>query len=100
MRWPLALAAVLLLITFVYTFAPDTKLVWRWITPGSILAAFLWLALSGLFALYVSFAGSYSTTYGSLATGVILLVWLNYSSWAILFGAELNAELARSRSEK
>jgi membrane protein len=99
MRWPIALAAVLLLITFVYTFAPDTKLVWRWITPGSILAAFLWLALSGLFALYVSFAGSYSTTYGSLATGVILLVWLNYSSWAILFGAELNVELARSRGK-
>jgi len=44
--------------------------------------------LSGLFTLYVTFAGSYSKTYGSLAAGVILLLWLNYTAWAILFGAE------------
>ena len=37
----------------------------------------------------------YSKTYGSLAGAIILLLWLNYSAWAILFGAELNAELDR-----
>ena len=62
-------------------------------TAGSVLAAVLWLLLSGLFTLYVTFAGSYSKTYGSLAAGVILLLWLNYTAWAILFGAELNSEL-------
>jgi membrane protein len=41
----------------------------------------------------VTFAGSYSKTYGTLAAGVILMLWLNYSAWSILFGAELNAEL-------
>jgi membrane protein len=56
------------------------------------------LILSGLFALYVTFLGSYSKTYGSLATGVILMLWLNYTAWAILFGAELNSELERRRS--
>ena len=60
-----------------------------------MLAAVLWLLLSGLFTLYVTFAGSYSRTYGTLAAGVILLLWLNYTAWAILFGAELNAELER-----
>ena len=54
-----------------------------------------WLALSGLFALYTSFSDSYSKTYGSLASGIILLLWLNYSAFALLFGAELNAELDR-----
>ena len=58
-------------------------------------AFMLWLGLSGLFALYVTFAGSYSKTYGALASGVILLLWLNYTAWAILFGAELNAQLDR-----
>ena len=43
----------------------------------------------------MTFAGSYSKTYGSLAAGVILLLWLNYTAWAILFGAELNSELDR-----
>ena len=95
-RWPIAFAAVLLLFALIYHFAPNLQQrEWRWITPGSIVGAFLWLALSGLFTLYVSFAGSYSKTYGSLAAGVILMLWLNYSAWAILFGAELNSELER-----
>ena len=34
-------------------------------------------------------------TYGTLAGGIILLLWLNYTAWAILFGGELNAELDR-----
>ena len=55
----------------------------------------MWLALSGLFALYTSFSGSYSKTYGALAGGIVLLLWLNYTAWAILFGAELNSELDR-----
>ena len=54
-----------------------------------------WLALSGLFALYTSLSDSYSKTYGALASGIVLLLWLNYSAFALLFGAELNAELDR-----
>ena len=59
------------------------------------MAALIWLVLSGLFALYTSYSSSYSRTYGSIAGAIILLLWLNYSAWAILFGAELNAELDR-----
>jgi membrane protein len=95
LRWPVAFAAVILVFGFVYSLAPNTERQWRWVTAGSVLAGVLWLILSALFTLYVTFAGSYSRTYGSLATGVILMLWLNYSAWAILFGAELNAELER-----
>jgi membrane protein len=55
----------------------------------------MWIALSGLFALYTAFSNSYAKTYGTLAGGIVLLLWLNYTAWAILFGAELNAELDR-----
>jgi membrane protein len=98
LRWPIGFVTVLLLFGFVYALAPDMPLRWRWVTAGSVLGAGLWLILSGLFALYVTFLGSYSKTYGSLATGVILMLWLNYTAWAILFGAELNSELDRRRS--
>jgi membrane protein len=95
-RWPIAFVAVLLLFGLIYYYAPNVDhRQWRWVTPGSVAGALLWLALSGLFTVYVTFAGSYSKTYGSLAAGVILMLWLNYSAWAILFGAELNAELER-----
>jgi membrane protein len=95
-RWPIAFVAILLFFGIVYYLAPNVEVrSWKWITPGSFVGAVLFLALSGLFALYVSFFGSYSKTYGSLAAGVILLLWLNYTAWAILFGAELNSELDR-----
>jgi membrane protein len=95
-RWPLAFVAVLLFFALIYYLAPNKdQRSWKWVTPGSLVGAAMWIALSGLFALYTAFSDSYSTTYGSLAGGIILLLWLNYTAWAILFGAELNAELDR-----
>jgi membrane protein len=96
LRWPIAFTAIVLFFSLVYYLAPDADhRSWRWISPGALVGALLWLALSGLFALYTSFAGSYDRTYGSLAGAIILLLWLNYSAFALLFGAELNAELDR-----
>ena len=95
LRWPLAFVAVLLFFAIVYYVAPDRDQSWKWISPGSLVAGLLWLGLSGLFSLYTSFSDSYDRTYGSLAGGIVLLLWLNYTAWAILFGAELNAELDR-----
>ncbi|HEU5066369.1 MAG TPA: YihY/virulence factor BrkB family protein [Gaiellaceae bacterium] len=95
-RWPLAFVVILLLFALIYFLAPNREQrSWRWITPGALVGAFGWLALSGLFALYTSFSDSYSRTYGALASGIVLLLWLNYSAWAVLFGAELNSELDR-----
>jgi membrane protein len=95
-RWPIAFIAVLSFFALVYYLAPNMdQRRWQWITPGSIVGALTWIALSGLFALYTAFANSYSRTYGALAGGIVLLLWLNYTAWAILFGAELNSELDR-----
>jgi membrane protein len=95
-RWPLAFCVVLLLFALIYFLAPNVEQrSWRWITPGSLLGGLMWLALSGLFALYTAFSDSYTKTFGTLAGGIILLLWLNYSAWAILFGAELNSELEK-----
>jgi membrane protein len=96
LRWPVAFGAVLLFFAVVYDLSPNTtQRNWKWITPGSVVGGLMWLALSGLFALYTTFSNSYTKTYGTLATGIILLLWLNYSAWALLFGAELNSELDR-----
>jgi membrane protein len=96
MRWPIAFTGLVLFNAAVYWLAPNrTPRSWKWLTPGSVLAATLWLALSALFSLYTSYSSSYDRTYGSLAGVIILLLWLDYSAVALLFGAELNAELER-----
>ena len=95
-RWPIAFCAILLFFSLVYYLGPNKEQRnWKWVSPGSVVGGLLWLLLSGLFAVYVTYAGNYTKTYGALATGVILLLWLNYSAFALLFGAELNAELDR-----
>ena len=96
LRWPVAFTAILLFFALAYYLAPNKEpRSWKWITPGSLIGGLLWLALSGLFALYVTFAGNYTKTYGTIASGIILLLWLNYSAFALLYGAELNSELER-----
>ena len=96
LRWPIAFLAVLLFFGLTYYLAPNVDVrSWKWLTPGSLVGSVMWLALSGLFALYTSFSDSYSKTYGALASGIVLLLWLNYSAFALLFGAELNSELER-----
>jgi membrane protein len=95
-RWPLAFLAILLFFGLVYYLAPDRAVRrWEWISPGAVVAAIGWLGLSGLFALYTSFSDSYSRTYGALASGIVLLLWLHYSALALLYGAELNSQLER-----
>lgn len=96
LRWPIAFGAILLLLALIYWLAPSKRpRSWAWLTPGSVVGGVLWLLASGLFALYTSFSSSYDRTYGTLAGAIILLLWLYYSALALLFGAELNAELER-----
>ncbi|WP_238560114.1 YhjD/YihY/BrkB family envelope integrity protein [Sphingomonas sp. Mn802worker] len=66
---------------------------WTWLTPGSLLAALLWLMLTIGFGIYVANFGNYDATYGSIGTVVVLLTWMYLSSYILLFGAELNSEL-------
>jgi len=95
-RWPIAFVTILLFFAIIYYLAPDrTQRDWKWVSPGSLVGGVLWLALSGLFALYTSLSESYNETYGTVAGAIVLLLWLNYTAWAILFGAELNSELDR-----
>jgi membrane protein len=70
---------------------------WQFLTPGSLVAALMWIAISGLFAVYTSMFGSYNKTWGALSAVIVTLTWLWLSSMALLYGAEVNAELERTR---
>lgn len=66
---------------------------WKWLTPGSIFTALVWLLLAIGFRFYVTKLTGYNATYGSIAAIVMLLTWMYLSAYIFLFGAELNAEL-------
>ncbi|MFD5315864.1 YihY/virulence factor BrkB family protein [Streptomyces sp. NPDC127098] len=97
-KWPVLVILVALITAVLYWAAPNVKHGFRWITPGSLLAVLVWLAASALFAWYVAALGSYGSTYGSLATIIVFLVWLWISNLALLLGLEFDAELERARA--
>jgi membrane protein len=90
----LLLACVVLGLSLLYRYAPSRRRAnWRWITPGSFVAAVAWLAASILFSFYVGRFASYDATYGPLGAVVVLLIWFYLSAFVVMLGAELNAEL-------
>ena len=92
--YALLLGCVVVGLALLYRFAPSRhEAHWHWISPGSALAALLWLAASILFSLYVSNFASYDATYGSLGAVAVLMLWFYISALVVILGAELNAEL-------
>jgi membrane protein len=97
-EWPILAAGLLAAFATLLYMGPDVEHPqWRFITPGSLLAAFIWLAASAGFAYYTSSFGSYNKAWGSLAAVIIMLTWLWLAAVALLLGAEVNAETERSR---
>jgi membrane protein len=94
LRWPVLVATLLLGLAVLYRFGPNrTKPRWQWVSVGSVVAAVLWLAGSAALSLYLSRFADYGATYGSLAAGIGLMMWLWLSAIVVLLGAELNAEI-------
>jgi membrane protein len=91
-RWIVLLLAVLTALGVLYRWAPEHGSGrWKWLSFGALVATLIWVAVSVGFSIYVDNFGSYAETYGSLAGVVVLLLWLWLSSYAALFGAEVNA---------
>lgn len=100
-RWPLAVIIALLIFAFLYSVTPDARRrEFHLITPGAVVGVAIWLLASAGFSEFVSRFSNLNATYGSFAAAVILLVWLWLTNVALIFGAEINAEIARRRVER
>jgi membrane protein len=99
LKWPVLAALIALLFAILYWATPNARQGgFRWISPGGAVAVLLWIIVSAGFGFYAANFGSYTATYGALGGVVVFLIWLWLSNLAILFGAELDAELERQRA--
>jgi membrane protein len=97
-KWPVILLFVVVAVAILYYITPNVRQPkFRWMSVGAAVAIVVWIAASVLFGLYVANFGSYNKTYGALAGVVVFLLWLWITNVALLFGAELDAELERGR---
>jgi membrane protein len=97
-KWPVIVLLVSLMFSILYYATPNVRQPgFRWVTPGGLLAVVLWIASSLAFAFYLSNFGSYNKTYGTLGGVIAFMVWLWITNIVVLLGAELNAEIERTR---
>jgi len=100
LRWPLLVLFVMIGLAAIYRYGPSrSKPHWQWVSWGAVVATLLWIAGSALFSFYVSQFGNYNETYGSVGAVVILMMWFYLSAYAVLLGAELNAETEHQTCE-
>jgi membrane protein len=97
-QWAAAILFVTMSCALVYHFGANLqqRRHWQWVTPGGAFGAFVWLAASFGFRMYLHFFNNYSATYGSLGAVMILLAWLYVTGLAYLIGGEINAEIERA----
>jgi YihY family inner membrane protein len=98
-RWPFGVVLVLLTLTVVFRWAPRRRQPgYSWLFVGAGVALLLWLAFSGLLALYVANSGTFGQVYGPLTAVMALLVWAQLSSIALLLGMAFAAQLEAVRA--
>ncbi len=95
LRWAIAICFTILTVEVLYFLAPNVKQRFAATLPGAILAVAVWNGLSHLLGLYFRHVANFNRTYGTLGGFIALMVWSYWTSFVLLVGAELNAELAK-----
>jgi membrane protein len=84
--WIVSLAVITLLFATIFRVLPDVVLRWRDVLLGAFVTALLFVLGRALIAIYLSTTAT-ASTYGAAGSLVLLLLWVNYSSLILLFGA-------------
>lgn len=101
-RWIVAVGVLLVGVGVLYRFGPNRRAATarvRWLSPGALLAVSSWIVVSIGFSYYVANFGNYNQVYGSIGAVVAMLIWLWISSFLVLFGAALNAQISIRREK-
>jgi membrane protein len=99
LKWIVIILLLFLAISFLYWLAPAKRSDFRFFSPGSTIATFLFILTSLGFSAYVNNFGQYNKLYGSIGTLMIILAWLYLNSIALLIGFELNVSIKAANAE-
>ncbi|WP_324674502.1 YihY/virulence factor BrkB family protein [Hymenobacter sp. GOD-10R] len=95
----ISLAVTTTLFAMIYRFLPDAVIRWRDVWIGAFITAALFVLGKYLIAFYISYANP-GSAFGAAGSAIVLLVWVNYSSLIIFFGAEFTQEFADAFGQK
>ena len=92
----IAFLLMLAIFLLLYKFVPNAKTRWRDIWPGALLAAVFFEIARALFIFYLEHFANYQVIYGTISSFVILLVWIYYSAFILILGAEFTFQYSRT----
>lgn len=95
--WLVAFLLILAVFLLLYKLIPNTKTYWRYVWPGALLAGILFEIARTLFVFYLENFANYQLIYGSIASIIVLLVWIYYSAFIMILGAEFAFQYGRMR---
>jgi membrane protein len=96
-RWALVITSALASMELLYFLGPARQHSLRKQFPGSVFAVVVWIGSSGLLGIYLRKFSYFNAMYGTLASFIVLMMWLQFTAMAILLGAELNVELEKRK---
>jgi membrane protein len=94
-HWSIAILFTLVAVELIYFLGPNVKQRFGATLLGAIFSVTCWLVLSYLLGFYFRHLANLSRTYGTLAGFIAFMTWFYWNSFALLMGAEFNAELAK-----
>lgn len=89
LKFLVVIAVSTFFFALIYTFVPSAKMTFVYQLPGAIFSAVVWYLFSWLFSIYVNMSG-YFSVYGSIATPLIMMIWLYFCISIFLIGAFIN----------
>jgi membrane protein len=95
LHWSASVLFTIFAVEVLYFVAPNVRQRFFATLPGAVLAVGCWIGLSYLLGIYFRSFANFNKTYGTLGAAVALMVWLYWTGFAMLVGAELNAEVAK-----
>ncbi|WDF83462.1 YihY/virulence factor BrkB family protein [Lacticaseibacillus pabuli] len=93
-RWPVTIAAMLLAVGGMDFYLPNARIKFRTVLPGTLFTSATWIMLAQLFSYYMRYFGTKYSSYGTVGSVMVLMLWLNFAATFLLIGVVLNAELA------
>jgi membrane protein len=84
---------ITILFALMFKILPDAKISWRYVWPGAMVTALLFILGKFLLGLYFGKADP-ASAYGAAGSIVLLMLWVNYSSMIVFLGAEYTKQFA------
>jgi membrane protein len=99
LRWAVAIGCTILAVELLYFVAPNVKQRFLCTLPGAMIAVGGWIGLSYLLGIYFQDFSAYSKGYGSLGVALAFSIWLYWTGFVVLIGAQFNADFCRKPGE-